>query len=41
MVGDAEDHYPARKGFLTQLIQRLQTVHARHIKVQQDQVRIQ
>lgn len=41
MVGDAEDHYPARKGFLTQLIQRLQTVHARHIEVQQDQVRIQ
>ena len=41
MVGDAKDHHPARKRFLTQFVQRFQAIHARHIEVEQDQVRIQ
>ncbi|MNY34070.1 hypothetical protein D3C86_1683820 [compost metagenome] len=41
MVGHAKHHDAPGERFFAQLIQRFQPVHARHIEIEQDQIRIE
>lgn len=40
MIRDAKDHYASGERFFPQLVERFQTVHARHVEIEQDQIGI-